>query len=266
MSINLRHGAIIMNKFWIVMLSFFLFYGCGSSSSSDGKKTINIANYLPSTSMIKQYTNVSKVNGDFDNSEYSNNILVESNLVYIKKDNRLESIITVLADEVNFKSINDRNETKSFKREVSIEEEVSSLIIKSETKILTVGMQRIGEQSTRMEESCVLESIIDEYKISFYTYTDYDSKHDILKIKCTSKTFIETEIDSEYIDLVAYTDGIIESKEDVSYLYLQEGIGEIAMINDDCLVSKLPDVIDDTLDKSQCLGERYNYNLYHPQY
>jgi hypothetical protein len=255
-----------MNKFWIVMLSSFLLNGCGSSSSSGGTSTADIANYLPRTSMLKQYSTISKVNGDFDSREYSNNILVESNLVYIKKDNSLEGIVTVLVDEVNFKSINDRNETRSFKREVAIGEEVSNSITKSDTEILTVGMQKIGEQSTRMEENCVLEAILDEYQISFYTYKNYDSKHDILKIKCVTKTFIETEIDSEYIDLVAYTDGIVESKDDVSYLYLQEGIGEIARINDDCLVSKLPDVIDDMLDKSQCLGERYNYNLYHPQY
>jgi hypothetical protein len=255
-----------MNKLWIVLLFSFLLNGCGSSSSGGATSMVDIANYLPKTSMLKQYTNISKVNGDFDSSEYSNNILVESNLVYIKRDNILERIITVLVDEVNFKSINDRNETKTFKREVAIGEEISSSITKSDTKILTVGMQKIGEQSTRMEENCILEALLDEYQISFYTYTNYDSKHDILKIKCLTKTFIETEIDSKYIDLVAYTDGVVESKDDVSYLYLQEGRGEIARINDDCLVSKLPDVIDDMLDKSQCLGERYNYNLYHPQY
>jgi len=225
-----------------------------------------MANYLPSTSMTKEYTTVSKLNGDINNIEYRQNILVESNLVSIKKANNLETLITISADDINYKSINDVTDTKTLKRHVTMGENIFDYIKQSETKVLEIGSQRIGEQSTRMEESCVLEGILSTYEVFFYSYKNYDSNHNILKIKCSSKTFIETKIDSEYIDLVAYTNGIVESKADIFYLYYQEGLGEIARINDDCLASKLPDIIDDTLDKSKCLGERYRYNLYHPQY
>jgi len=264
MPVNLSYGAI-MNKFYIVMLSFFLLNACGSTSS-DEKDKVDIANYLPATSMIKQYTNVSKVNGDLDNIEYSQNILVESNLVTIKKGNDFETLITISVDDITFKSIKDTTQSKILKRNIAVGETLSSYVKTSETKLLEIGTQRIGEQSTRTEENCILESILDSYQVFVYQYENYDSKHDILKIKCTSKTSIETKIDLEYIDLVSYTNGVLESKEDISYLYLQEGLGEIARINDDCLVAKLPDILDDTLDKEQCLGERYHYTLYHTQY
>ena len=259
------YGAILMNKFLTLTLSFFVLIGCGSSGSSK-ENTIDISNYLPSTSMTKEYTTVSKIDGNIESHDYIDTITVESNLITMKKGSSVDSIITIKADEIEFKSVRDMNHTKVMSRNIIKDDVVSNYIKKSELKILKIGMQRIGEERTRIEESCHLDSIVNQYEIFFYNYNNYDSNHNILKIKCITKSIVETTVDAEYIDMVSYKNGTVESKDDISYLYLQKGLGVIATINDDCLASKLPDVVDDTLNSSECLGERYDYTLYHSQY
>jgi hypothetical protein len=254
-----------MNKLLILMLSFFAFIGCGSSDSS-GQDNIDISNYLPTTSMTKEYTSVSKVNGDIESNDYLDTITVESNLITMKKGSSVDSIITIKADEIEFKSINDINHTKVVQRHVAVDDAISNYIKESELKILKIGTQRIGEERRKVEEMCLLDSVVNKYEVFFYDYNNYDDNHDILKIKCVTKSVVETTVDAEYTDMVSYQNGTVESKDDISYLYLQKGLGVIATINDDCLSSKLPDIIDDTLDPSLCLGERYNYTLYHSQY
>jgi hypothetical protein len=254
-----------MNNFYLLILSLSLLSGCGGSSNSSNKH-VDIANYLDSTSLTKQYTNVHKVNGNIANSEYSHAVLVESNLITIKQDSLLYSLITISMDDINFKLMSEENRTQTFKREVSMGDVVTKFVKNEEIKILNIGSQRVGEESKRIEKECVLDALVDEYEVFFYAYKNYDDAHDILKIKCTSKSFVETKIDREYVDSVSYVDGFVESKENISYEYYQKGLGLIAKIDDDCLVSKLPDIIDDNLDKRQCLGERYHYTLYHPQY
>jgi len=254
-----------MNKILILMLSFFAFIGCGSSDSS-GQDSIDFSNYLPTTSMTKEYTSVSKINGNIESNDYLDTVTVESNLITMKKGSSIDSIITIKADEIEFKSIHDINHTKVVQRNVVIDDVLSNYIKKSELKILKIGTQRIGEERRKVEEMCLLDSVVNKYEVFFYDYNNYDDNHDILKIKCVIKSVVETTVDAEYTDMVSYQNGTVESKDDIYYLYFQKGLGVIATINDDCLASKLPDVIDDTLDPSLCLGERYNYTLYHSQY
>ena len=143
---------------------------------------------------------------------------------------------------------------------------VSDYIKKDEVETLKIGSQKIGEKYTKVAEKCLLDSIINHYEKFFFEYTNYDDNHNIIKLKCTTKTIVDTKIDATFIDSVSYTNGTVESKDDISYIYLQKDLGVIATINDDCLASKLPDIIDDTLEPEQCLGERYEYSLYQPQY
>jgi len=255
----------MMNNLYLLLLWLFLLSGCGGSSSGS-KKHIDIANYLNSTNISKKYSRVYRVNGDLNNSEYIADVLVESNLITIKENGILQTMISVSADEINLKEMLGNSRNKIFKREVAIGDVISTSLYKEKPKILTIGSQRVGEENRRVKEECVLEDLVNSYEIFFYAYKNYDDEHDILKIKCTSKSSLETEIDVEYVDVVSYSNGLIKSKDNISYEYYQKNLGLIAKIDDDCLVSKLPDVIDDTLDKSECLGERYHYTLYHPQY
>lgn len=253
-----------MNKSLIVILSILIFNGCGSSKSD--KKKIDMANYLPTTNMSKVYTNVTKIDGKLNNSSYTNIVTVESNLVTIKKNIKLNQLITIKSDEIEIKYFNDKNASKLISRNLLKGDVVSNYLKQNSVDILYVGLQKIGQKYTKVEEECTLDDMIDHYERFFFEYTNYDDNHDIMKIKCRTKTVIETRIDAQYVDSVSYSNGVVESKDDISYIYLQKDLGVIATINDDCLASKLPDVIDDTLDPDECIGERYEYNLYQPQY
>jgi len=253
-----------MNKNLLLLVSSIVFFGCGSSDTS--VKKIDIANYLPSSSMSKEYTHVTKIDGKLSNRSYTDGVVVESNLVLIKTDGKPSRLITVKADELEVKYFNDLNRSKIVTRNFHKGDIVSNYLKADEVEILKIGSQKIGEKRTKIEEKCMFDSIVERYEKFFFEYTNYDGAHDIMKIKCITKTVVDTKIDAEYVDSVSYTNGVVESKDDISYLYLQKGLGMIAMINDDCLASKLPDVIDDTLPPEKCLGERYEYDLYQPQY
>jgi len=253
-----------MNKNLLLLVSIIAFSGCGSSSS--GAKKIDISSYLPTTSMSKAYTHVTKIDGNLNNRAYTDTVVVESNLVTIKEDGNLSRLITVNADEIEIKYFKDTKHSKIITRNFNKGDNISNYLKVDEVEILKIGSQKVGEKRTKIEEKCTLDSMINRYEKFFFEYTNYDDKHDIMKIKCITKTVVDTKIDAEYVDSVSYTNGVVESKDDISYIYLQKGLGMIATINDDCLASKLPDVIDDTLPPEKCLGERYEYNLYQPQY
>jgi len=253
-----------MNKNLILIWSILAFYGCGSSSSDE--KKIDIANYLPTTSMSKVYTHVTKIDGKLNNRSYTNTVVVESNLISIKENEKSSRLVTIKDDEVEIKYLNDVNHSKVMRRNLSKGDSVSNYVKSDEVEVLKIGSQKIGEKRTKIEEECSLDSIIDDYEKFFFEYTNYDDKHDIMKMKCITKTVVDTKIDAEFADSVSSTNGVVESKDDISYIYMQKGLGIIATINDDCLASKLPDIIDDTLEPEKCLGERYDYNLYQPTY
>ena len=253
-----------MNKNLILILSVVAFTGCGSSGTNT--KKIDISGYLPAISMSKEYTHVTKIDGKLSNRAYTDTVVVESNLVSIKEDGNLSRLMTVNADEIEIKYLEDITHIKLMTRNLHKGDTVSNYLKTDEVEILKIGSQKIGEKRTKIEEQCTFDSLINRYEKFFFEYTNYDDKHDIMKIKCVTKTVVDTKIDAEYIDSVSYTNGVVESKDDISYIYLQKGLGMIASINDDCLVSKLPDIIDDTLEPERCLGERYEYDLYQPQY
>ena len=248
----------------MVILSMVAFVGCGSSGSDE--KKIDVANYLPNKSMSKYYTHVTKIDGKLSNSSYTDTVVVESNLLSIKEDTTLKRIISIKADEVEIKYLADINRTKIVKRYITKGDTISNYLKKDEIEILKIGSQKIGEKYTKTEEECTLDSMINRYEKFFFEYINYDDNHNIMKIKCITKSVVDTKIDEKYKDLVSYKNGVIESKPDISYLYLQKDLGMIATINDDCLVSKLPDIIDDTVEPENCLGERYEDDLYQPQY
>jgi len=258
------YGVYKMNKNILLIASIIAFTGCGSSEESVEK--IDIVNYLPSTSMSKAYTHVTKIDGNLNSSAYIDTVVVESNLVSVSKKEKLSRMIIVKADKLEVKYFNDLNRSKIVTRTFKKGDTVSNYLKADEVEILKIGSQKIGEKRTKIEEKCMFDSMVERYEKFFFEYTNYDGEHDIMKIKCITKTVVDTKIDAEYVDSVSYTNGVVESKDDISYLYLQKGLGMIAMINDDCLASKLPDVIDDTLPPEKCLGERYEYDLYQPQY
>jgi len=241
-----------------------LLNGCGEDSS--GESSVDISVYLPANSISKQYTDVVKSNGDLTNNEYTKSILVEPNLITTKQNELLESIVTISDEKVNVILIGDRNRTKIYERNIHIGDEIYSYKSVNKSKELTIGVQRVGEEHIEVVESCILDSKIDKYEFYFYEYKNYDDDHDILKLKCTSIKTVNTTVDADYTNAVAYENGTTVSKENISYTYLQKGIGEVAMIDSDCIIDKSKNIVDDTANKSECIGEQYHYILYHTQY
>ncbi len=253
-----------MSKNLILILSMVAFVGCGSSSS---ESKIDIAEYLSRTNMNKDFTHVKKIDGHTINSTYENKLVVEQNLITIEKDSTPNQIITIKPDEIEIKYLSDSNSSKTLKRNINKGDIVSNYTKEYKKEILKIGTQEVGERDTNITEVCILDSFIDNYEKFFFQYTNYDDKHNIMKLKCLTKTIIDTKVDEKYIDRVSYANGVVESKDDISYLFLQKDLGMIATINDDCLISKSPDIIDDTLlGGDKCLEERYEYDLYQPQY
>ena len=253
-----------MNKNLLLIGSIIALAGCGSSSS--GGKKIDMKSYLPTSSMTKEYTRVRKIDGKLTTHYHKDSVAVNSNSVSIKEDGKLNRLFTIKNDEIDVKYLSDVNHTKVITRKLNKDDTVSDYLKADEVEILKIGSQRVGEKHTKIEEKCTVDSMINRYEKFFFEYINYDDEHDIMKIKCITKKIIETKIDKEYADSVSYTNSVIESKDDISYVYLQKGLGMIATINDDCLASKSPDIIDDTLSPKKCLDARYEYDLYQPAY
>jgi len=171
-----------MNKNLLLLISSIVFFGCGSSDTS--VKKIDIANYLPSSSMSKEYTHVTKIDGKLSNRSYTDGVVVESNLVSIKTDGNPNKMITIKADEIEIKYLNDLNHSKVITRNFNRGDTVSNYLKADEVEILKIGSQKIGEKRTKIEEKCTFDSMVDRYEKFFFEYTNYDGEHDILKIKC----------------------------------------------------------------------------------
>ena len=210
-----------MKRFIVVIVLMFI-NGCDSETS---ESSIDMADYLPMSNVNKQYTDIEKRNGDFDDKKYIESVIVEPNLITIKRDKILESITTISNDVISILSPNDNNKTKIYKREVYLGDEVSNYLSSTKRKPLMIGLQRVGEESTDIQESCTYHSKVESYEVYFYEYTNYDENHDIIKLKCISKKSVKTFIDAEYINDVSYENGTVESKENISYVYLQKSLG-----------------------------------------
>jgi len=246
------------------MILMLVVNGCGSESK--GSSSIDIAEYLPSRSFNKEYTDVIKLNGKLENRVYMNRIIVEPNKIITKEDTNLKRIVTINSDEINILLIGDINKSKVYKRHVSKKDEIFHYKSSNKIKELNIGVQVVGEEHIEVEESCILDSILDNYQVYFYEYNNYDEQHDIIKLKCTSNKSINTIVNPEYIDSVSYRNGVVTTKDNIYYIYLQKGLGTVAIIDNDCIVDITNNSIDDTADEDACIGEQYHYILYHSEY
>ncbi|NEW61490.1 hypothetical protein GSY74_09370 [Sulfurovum sp. bin170] len=258
-----------MNKVWIVIPLLLLFSGCGGSSSSSTGVKIDTSEYFPDIT-TKEYTQLVKSVNDNRRVllDFSENISLEQNLITIKVDDEITTISTIHKDNITIQEFGDKNRTITMEREVSIGDKVFENIQENLIKNLTLDVTIYGNKSISIKESCILESKINEFKFdTYHEYYNDDENHDIIKLKCTTLKTEITTIDPQYVGDVSAKDGIIEFKPNISYRYLQKGIGTIAIIDDDCIIEKSPEVIiDDTANPKDCIGEQYNYLLYHPEY
>lgn len=253
-----------MKKYVISVALILILNGCGEE---DGRSTIDIVDYLPSDNFEKVYTDVVKFNTEFIDKTYIDNILVEPNMITTKREDIVTGITTVSSDDVKFLSVNELNSSNSYKRNIYIGDKVSNTIAVDERKQLTIDSEIIGEKHTQVIESCVLENKLNIYTFDYspyqnrtisYKYENYDGKHDILKLKCTSIETVNTLIYSEYNNTIR--------KDNISYQYFQKGLGMIVTVDNDCIIDIDGNIVDDRVNEDECIGEQYHHILYHTEY
>jgi hypothetical protein len=266
------NGEMKMKKYLMAIPLIFLLNGCGEESS---ESSIDIAEYLPTSSLDKPYTDVKKINGDFNDTLYVNSVIVEANIIITKQDDVVKSRTIIDSDEVKTFLASDSNHSKIYKRNIYFGDEISKYKSVDMSRDLTIGAQKIGKVHTEVVESCILDSRSDNYKFEYqpysngsitYEYKNYDGEHDILKLKCISKKTVNTIIYNDYVDTVIYENGIVTSKDNISYLYLQKGLGVVATIDNDCIVDISKNIVDDTANNDECFGKQYHHILYHTEY
>lgn len=258
-----------MNKVWIVIPLLLALTGCGGSSSSNKGTKIDTSEYFPKSTITKEYTQVIKSvdKSSRDVSEFVEDISVEPNMITIQVDGETTAITTIHKDKVTIQEFGDIERVVTMKREVYTGDKVIEDIQENITENLKVGSQIVGNRSIQTEESCLLESTIDEFTQYIYDYKNYDNKHDIIKLKCTIRKTEITSVEPDYVDKVIYENGTVEFKPNISYRYLQKEIGIISIVNNDCIVEKTPEiVVDDTAKPNECIGEQYNHVLWHNDY
>jgi len=238
----------------------FALLGCGSSSSN--KNTIDLAEYLPKNSMNKNYTEFKSDK----NRQYTETITRQPSTITTKIDNVTKQIDEIEDENITRRYFDDQNNTYGLKRNISPGDTIFTNDTTNELEKIMVGSQEVGKRSVSENLSCKLEGIIDNYKFNLFEYHNYDGEHNIIKIKCITQATTKIEIYPEYRGVVAYKDGISESKNDISYIYMQKELGKVAMINKDCVIDAANNIIDDSAKESECEIEQYHHILYYKEY
>ena len=247
-----------MNKKYITLaLVAILFSACGSSSSTktihdDGKGEIDLKNYYPSDAID------SKI---FSSESSLSTLPSEYQEITVTKDTITTKIKGKITEKVVFSDTNittkdfEDNKTDTTYRHVDIGDTLYSKKINSENN------NSYGKIITKTEVTCKLKSKEKEYKNGIHSYSG-----DLLKIECIVAGEMIYDIKKDILNDIPSTRDLNGSHEyyDTSFYYLQKGKGEIADIDDNCLVSKNLPFIDDRKKDKDCAEKNYEYKFYLP--
>jgi len=243
----------------------FILSGCGSSSSD--KPTIDLVEYLPKSSMNKNYVEFKSDNGKNDIWQYTETIMRQPSTITTKIDNVTKQIDKIADEHITRSYFNDQNGSYKLKRNISLGDTIFTNNTTNELEKIMVGTQEVGKRSVLENLSCELEEIIDNYKFGLFEYHNYDGEHNIIKIKCITQRTTKTEIYPEYRELVTLEDGVYESKNDISYIYMQKELGKVATVNEDCIIDATNNIIDDLAKESKCeIEQQYHHIFYYREY
>ena len=254
------------NKIGYIALSLVttLFVGCGGSSSSgptknSGTGSIDLANYFPKADTSKTFTTLEGNTTKFETGVYEDTISVVT-------DKNITTITTVDSDGDTEKIvITDKNitriegsDTYSNFRHVNIGDTFYSLK-DSETEDIEQNGIDYAQVTITTDLECTIDKELKEFIKGEHSYTG-----DILKIKCINNGKIIVDINPALIALAPERFKDINGTHDnynILDLYMKKDIGEIATINDDCILSS--DTIEYQDDrKSECVEKRHLYDYY----
>jgi len=254
-----------MYKSVLPFILLFALLGCGSSSRN--KNTIDLVEYLPKSSMNKEYAEFKSNDGKNNVRQYTETIMRQPSIITTKIDDATKQIDEITDEYITRRHFGDRNDTYKLKRNISPGDTIFTNDTTNELEKIMVGSQEVGNKSVSENLSCKLEEVIDDYKFGLFEYHNYDDEHNIIKIKCIAQATTKTEIYPEYRELVALEDGVYESKNDILYIYMQKDLGRVAMINEDCVIDTANNIIDDSAKESKCkIEQQYHYIFYYKEY
>ncbi len=239
-----------MRRFLIYFSIIIIFIGCGSTSSSEN--SVDMANYFPDTNRVKSFYTITDSG---DNDLYDEHISIDKNTITVKVDNIINRVITINdSDIVQLDS--DDNLTRVMERNLEVGKILYTLPKSTVVKDIKFEDTILGQETIESTKTCRLEQEMDKLD-------NYDIKYsgNILKFKCIEDKSIVTTVKDDLPDYITLTDGEEKSDYDISYFYMEEGVGIIAEINDDCIVEN--DEITRVNDLSkECKEKRYIHTFF----
>jgi len=245
---------------YIIPLTIIM-VGCGSTDSETIAKdegSIDLRSYFPFESTTKNYQIISKkINTPLSNEYFTEDITVTDSKIETKILDVTNNILTILDKKLIYTDVSDEgNIDKTLYRYVDIGDTLYSMDI-NRTEVLKVGTQDIGTREKIGSEQCTLVEELSEFTKDSNVYAG-----NIIKIKCTETTTVTTKVKDEFLGTegISYTNGT-EDSVDISYRYQKNGVGLIALINDDCIPENMVYPDDTTVCEEAAKSYSYIYYL-----
>ena len=227
--------------------------GCGGGGS-DGKGDIDLASYLPSEGMSKSYLLTVDNGTDTHRETYEETIEVQNQQWTYQKEGQVIKRILILADEIQ---LTEGNLSLQSQRFVDLGDTLFTHEYDAKVEEISANGAVFGTQTTQATKRCKADEQLTKLESYSIPYTG-----DILKIKCTEEKTIITKVKEDLPDFVHLEDGEVKSDNDISYIYLQAGLGIIAKINDNCFIKDKEEniKIDDTA--GECEYKTYTHTFF----
>ena len=222
---------MIYKKILLLPLSL-LIIGCGDSTeTTQGKGSLDFKNYLPSSSVSKNYKQVEKkAQIALTNQFYTEVITVDGSTLTTKILGITDNVVTINDDNATLTAIdvaNDGNISSTLNRYVDVG---YTLVNKDSntSQTLTLGSQETGTKVRVATLKCTVDEELNGFVRNDNVYTG-----DILKIKCIETATVTTTIKDEFIGQITDINGSVNVV-DIYYLYYKNGVGLVSSIDDNC--------------------------------
>ena len=135
----------------LTLISFTLI-GCGSSSKS--KKTIDIADYLPSEATTKTYLQTIKSKDDEqERNTFTEEISSEGKTISIKMDNNLKYSYTIHDETITKKEYSDNTNSIDMKRFLSKGSTLYTIERSTHNEDITINKVIVGNRSVESKKN-----------------------------------------------------------------------------------------------------------------
>ncbi len=203
-----------------------LLTGCGSGSSGEG--SIDLVAYLPATDMSKPYLKTIDDGSNSSRDTYTLDITRELDQLTYKSEDQIIKTITIQDKELQKEENN-----QSIIADRFVDKGDTIFTHEYATKIEEIKLDEVilGTKTTQAVQRCKVDDTLERLELYSIPYTG-----EILKIKCTQESTVITKVKEDLPSYVDLQDGEVKTDNDISYIYLQKGLGIIVFMDDNCLV------------------------------